>query len=95
MTKYRLSNGTVIDIAHHSKDTGWPYIDEIAPIPKSAWDNVNPNPYYSYLCSAMTLTVVYKAHRACEAVPSFDASYFAAHEWRNLSYATDRGIVFG
>ncbi len=57
--------------------------------------DVNPTPYYSYLCSAMTLTAVYKAHRACEAVPSFDASYFAAHEWRNLSYATERGIVFG
>lgn len=56
---------------------------------------VNPNPYYSYLCSAMTLAAVYKAHRACEAVPTFDASYFAAHEWRNLSYATERGIVFG
>lgn len=62
----------------------------------AAAENVfNPTPYYSLRCAASTLTAVYKAHCSCEVIPSYDSLYFAMHDWRNLSYATDRGIVFG
>jgi hypothetical protein len=58
-------------------------------------EEVNPAPYYSYNMSACARVAVYKAHCACEIVPRFDALYFAEREWRNLSYATEAGIVFG
>ena len=71
--------------------------DEATPISGAALERLVSflKPYYCLLCSGGTLSAVYKAHRSCEVVPRFDASYFAEHEWRNLSYATERGIVFG
>lgn len=53
----------------------------------------NPAPWYSYSVSTLTLVAVYKANVA-------SSNYFRSvglldNDWRNMSYATDRGIVFG
>lgn len=52
----------------------------------------NPAPYYSWFCSAMTRSAVHKANVAVDEY--YDHSHIVTR-WLALSYATDRGIVFG
>ena len=55
---------------------------------KSEYPPVNPAPAYCWYMSALSLSAVYKAHVASD--PHYEHAC-----WRDLSYATDNGIVFG
>jgi hypothetical protein len=51
-------------------------------------EEINATPYYAWSVSMQTRVAVYKALCACDPDSAFN-------DWRNLSYATEAGIVFG
>lgn len=61
-------------------------LTEVAPIPKSAWDDVNPNPYYGYTFPHIRLMVLADNAITEQFVP------YAAH---CFNQAVRGGIVFG